>query len=204
MNKKLGIIASAVTLLGVIGFALSMLFGAEYLSYLSSMFIAWGFVPMICAFAATGRADTKAAGYTAVAFAAVYAVFIMLVYFTQLTAVRLSVLPPQAEQILDYTKFGLFFSLDLLGYGFMALATFFAALTVMAETQGDKWLRGLLAGHGLFAVACVIMPMLGLFSADTAGADLIGVLILEFWCVYFIPVSILAWRHFAGKQKAAA
>jgi hypothetical protein len=206
MNRKMGMAASLVTLAAVVAFALSMLFGCDASSYLSSMFIAWGFVPMICAFAAVGRPDAKAAGMTAAAFASVYAVFIMLVYFAQLTTVRLAGLSAEAAQLLDYSKYGLLFNYDLLGYAFMALATFFIALTVEIKTTGDKWLKGLLFIHGIFAVTCVVMPILGIFGgsgsaeavAGGAGADMafIGVLILEFWCAYFTPVCILSFLHF--------
>lgn len=40
-------------------------------------------------------------------------------------------------QIIDYQKIGLFFSYDLLGYGFMALSTFFAGLTMKAKKAGQ-------------------------------------------------------------------
>lgn len=54
----------------------------------------------------------------------IYAVMILLVYFAQTTAVRLGLLDEQAMKILDYSRGGLFFSYDLLGYGMMALSTF--------------------------------------------------------------------------------
>lgn len=125
-----------------------------------------------------------------------YAVLIMLVYFAQLTTVRLSQLSQQASQILDYKNFGLFFSYDLLGYAFMALATFFIAFSIRATTKPDKWLKALLMIHGIFAVSCVIMPILGLFKADMANGKLFGVLVLEFWCAYFTPICILSYLHF--------
>jgi hypothetical protein len=182
--------------LAVLGFAVSMIIGSDFGSYISSMFIAWGFVPMICAFVSYSEKETKAVSYTAIAFASIYAVLIMVVYFAQLTAVRLLVLSKQASQILDYKNFGLFFSYDLLGYAFMALATFFIAFAIQATTKSDKWLKALLLIHGIFAVSGVIMPMLGVFKADMAGGDLIGVLVLEFWCAYFTPICILSFLHF--------
>lgn len=201
MNRKIGMAASALTLIAVVGFALSMIFGSTFWSYVSSMFIAWGFVPLICALASYSGSETKSAGYTAVAFATVYSVFIMVVYFAQVTTVRLTELSQPAAQLLDYTKFGLFFSYDLLGYGFMALATFFVALTIKTRTRGDKWLKGLMMVHGLFAFG-ILMPILGVFSPDMAGdaaSDLMGVAILGFWCAYFTPVCLLSYLHF--KQR---
>lgn len=196
MNRKVGLCSSIITLAAVLGFALSMIIGSDFGSYISSMFIAWGFVPMVCSLASYGEKETKALSYTAIAFASVYAVLIMVVYFAQLTAVRLSQLTQQAAQILDYRNFGLFFSYDLLGYAFMALATFFIAFSIRVATKPDKWLKALLMIHGVFAVACVIIPMLGLFNTEMAGGDLLGVLILEIWCAYFTPVCILSYLHF--------
>lgn len=51
MNRKIGVYGSAANLIAVVCFALSMLFGFDYGSYVSSMFIAFSFVPMMCAFA---------------------------------------------------------------------------------------------------------------------------------------------------------
>ncbi len=191
---------SLLNLCSVALFALSMLMGSPFGSYLTSMFIAFSFVPMVCAFASYGPPEGKAAGYAAMAFGAGYAVIILLVYFAQVTAVRLNELTEQASQILDYTKFGLFFSYDLLGYGFMALSTFFAGLTLRPATKGEGWLKGLLMVHGVFFISCLLLPMLGLFSPEMQGADWIGVLVLEIWCAYFIPVAALSFGFF--KKKA--
>ncbi len=196
INRKAGLYSSIITLAAVLGFALSMIIGSDSGSYLSSMFIAWGFVPMICSFASYSGKETKALSYTAIAFSSVYAVLIMLVYFAQLTAVRFSQLGEQAAQILDYKYFGLFFSYDLLGYAFMALATFFISFTIQATTKPSKWLKALLLIHGIFAISCVIIPMLGLFHTDMTGGNLLGIIILEIWCAYFVPVCILSFNYF--------
>lgn len=94
-----------------------------------------------------------------------YAVLVGLVYFTQLTTIRLSKLNEQALAILDYKNLGsLFFNYDLFGYAFMAISTFFIALTIETNNKKDKWLKALLLIHGVFAVSCIIMPILGVFS----------------------------------------
>lgn len=201
MNRKLGLCASLVTLAAVAAFALSMLIGSTSLSYLSSIFIALGFVPMICAFSAACGKHRVGMATAAVVFAAVYAVLILLVYYAQLTTVRLSGLSPEAAAILDYRQFGLFFSYDLLGYAFMALSTFFIAFTVNVRSRADRALKTLFLIHGVFFIFCFIMPLLGVFSPGMAGGDLLGVLVLEFWCAYFIPVCILAFLHFKKARQ---
>lgn len=197
MNRKLGMYSSIVTLSAVFGFAASMIAGSSCCSYLSSLFIAFGFVPMICSFTAVSKSERKAAGYTAAAFSAMYAAIISLVYFAQLTTVHLTKLSSQASAILDYKNLGsLFFNYDLLGYAFMALSTFFIALTIYTEDKKDKWLKALLLIHGVFSVSCITMPMLGIFKAGMKDGYIMGVLVLEFWCAYFTPVCILSFLHF--------
>ena len=199
MNQKVGMASSILNVCAVIGFALCMLIGTSFGSYLVSMFIAFSFVPMVCAFALYSPAEKKAAGYAAMIFSGTYAVFVLMVYFAQVTAVRLDHLNEQASQILDYQKFGLFFSYDLLGYGLMALATFFVGLTIEPKRKADKWLKWLLLLHGIFFIGCFLMPILGIFNQNMNGSAWVGTAVLTFWCVYFIPVGLLSFVHFKSK-----
>ena len=58
MNKKIGMYASIMTFLAILSFALCMLLGlilknniiGNNGSYLSSIFIALGFIPMVCSY----------------------------------------------------------------------------------------------------------------------------------------------------------
>jgi len=95
----------------------------------------------------------------------------------------------------------LFFSYDQLGYAVMSLATFFIALTIDAKSGMDKWLKGLLMVHGVFFIVSFMVPMLGVFRPDREGSAWIGTLILEAWCIYFLPICILSCFHF---QKTSA
>lgn len=199
MNKKIGVYGSIVNFIAVFCFALSMLFGFDYVSYFSSMFIAFSFVPMMCGYAHFAQREAKTAGYVSVAFSAIYTAIILLVYFAQLTTVRLNDLTQQAAILLDFQQCGLLFNYDLLGYAVMSLATFFAGLTVKPQTKIDKWLKLLLMVHGVFFISCLIVPMLGVFRADSP--TWIGVAVLEFWCLYFCPVSILSFLHFSNCRE---
>lgn len=201
MNRNIGICGSIINVAAVIGFAVSMLTGFSFGSYFFSMFIALGFVTMTCSYASFLEKERRAAGYASVAFAAAYAAVILLVYFAQLTTVRLDALTPQAAELLDFQRFGLFFNYDLLGYALMALSTFFAGLAIEARSKADRWLKRLLMIHGVFFISCLIVPMLGVFQAD--DQDVTGVLLLEFWCLYFCPIGILSLLHFLrdGQKK---
>ena len=167
MNKKIGVYGSITNFIAVICFALSMLFGFNYGSYFSSMFIAFSFVLMMCGYAYFAEKEVKLAGCVSAAFSAIYTAIILLVYFAQLTTVRLNDLTQQAAVLLDFQQCGLLFNYDLLGYGVMSLATFFAGLTIKPQSKIDKWLKYLLMVHGVFFISCLIIPMLGVFKTDS-------------------------------------
>lgn len=197
MNRKIGMTASLVNAIAVAGFAVCMLVGTNFGSYLSSTFIAFSFVPMISAYAYFSNKRARLAGITAVGFAVMYAVIICLVYFAQMTTVQSGGLTEQAAGILDFQKFGLFFNYDMLGYALMALSTFFAAITIEVKSKSDKCLKYLLSIHGIFFISSFVLPMMGLFTTATEGADMAGTGILIFWCIYFVPVGVLSAFHFS-------
>lgn len=194
MNRKIALYASAVNLAAVAGFAVSMLWRFDFGSYLSSMFIALSFVPMMSGYAFAASKESKSAGSISVAFASIYAAIILLVYYAQLTTVRLQDLTSEASILLDFQQYGLMFNYDLLGYGIMALATFFAGLTISPQTKADKGLKYMLLIHGVFFFSCLVMPMLGVFKADSPAWT--GIAVLEFWCLYFSFIDLLSWRFF--------
>ena len=199
MNKKIGVYGSITNFIAVICFALSMLFGFNYGSYFSSMFIAFSFVLMMCGYAYFAEKEVKLAGCVSAAFSAIYTAIILLVYFAQLTTVRLNDLTQQAAVLLDFQQCGLLFNYDLLGYGVMSLATFFAGLTKKPQSKIDKWLKYLLMVHGVFFISCLSIPMLGVFKTDSP--TWIGIAVLEFWCLYFCPISILSFLHFSNCKE---
>ena len=207
MNRKIGIYSSLVTFFAVFAFALCMLAGiicgnntiVKQGGYFSSIFIALGYIPMVCAYFSFTKKENISAGIIALSFAIMYGILITIVYYAQLTTVRLSELSEEATLLLDYSKFGLFFNYDLLGYMFMALSTFFIGITLVQKDKKEIWLKKLLCIHGIFALTCFIMPILGVFNSNLAGGDTIGFIILEFWCIYFMPICILSYKHFKNK-----
>lgn len=199
MNKKIGIYSSLANLLFVFIFAVSMIFNNSFISYLSSIFISLTFILISCAYCFYCNEDRKIAGYISIIFSGIYSVFIFIIYFAQLTTVRIAELDYQAIQLLDYQKFGLFFNYNLFGYGMMALSTFFIGLTIENKNKINIWLKRLLLIHGVFFISGLIIPMLGIFNADLPGADLIGVIILEIWCIYFSFISLLSFLYFKNK-----
>ena len=153
---------------------------------------------MIAGFRSESCEERKVAANAGLLFGCIYAVLILLVYFAQTTAVRNDSLNEQAVMLLDYSKGGLLFSYDLLGYGMMALSTFFTGLTIDPKNRKDKWLKYLMMVHGAFFFSCLFMPMTGMFRAamSDGSGKLGGTIALEFWCAYFLPIGVLSALHF--------
>ena len=100
--------------------------------------------------------------------------------------------------LLDFSRGGLIFSYDLLGYGMMALSTFFTGLGICPKNRKDKWLKSLMMIHGMFFFGCLLLPMTGIFRTAMSGGGgrLGGIIALESWCAYFLPIGILSVFHF--------
>lgn len=197
LNKKIGMIASVVNMLAVAGFAVFLIADVFFMAVIASIFIALSFVPMVAALAADSVVEKRAAGNAAMVFAAIYAVLILIVYFTQITTLHNENIDGGIAFMLDYRNFSWFFNLNLLGYGMMSLSTFFAAFTINGKKKTDKVLKYLLAGHGVFFISSLIMPILGVFSnMEVNDASNIGTIVLSVWCAIFLPIGILSFKYF--------
>ena len=200
MNRQIAKIGAATVTVTVFLFAVCLI--ADFLlgSYLVCMFLPIGYIMTAAGFQQESSADRRVAANTGLILAAVYAVLILLVYFAQTTTVQLEELNEQAARVLDYRKGGLLFNYDLLGYGMMALSTFFIGLSLQADGKADKWLKCLLMLHGVFFLGCFFLPMTGMFThmAD-GGSGKGGTYALLFWCAYFLPIGILSYLHFDKK-----
>ena len=200
MNKRIAEMGAMIVTITVALFAVLMII-SKFGSYVVCIFLTLGYLMMIAGYHHESEDDRKVAANVGLILGCIYSVLILLVYFAQTTAVRTDSLNEQAIRILDYSRGGLLFSYDLLGYGMMALSTFFIGLTIKPTNKKDKWLKCLMMIHGVFFLGCLIMPMTGIFSASMAqGTDSIGgIIALEFWCAYFLPIGILSMIHFKNK-----
>ena len=202
MNRMIAKIGAAIVAVTVFLFAIFLMADFSFGSYFVCMFLPMGYIMMAAGLRHESGADRRVAADIGMVFAAVYAVLILLVYFAQTTSVRLGGLNEQALGILDFRRGGLIFNYDLLGYGMMALSTFFIGLSVCPGCREDRWLKALMMIHGIFFAGCFIMPMTGVFSSMSSGKiSGGGVIALVLWCVYFFPVGVLAFRHFGKRAE---
>ena len=197
LNKMIPKVGSAIVTVTVFLFALFLIINYSMGSFFVCLILPLGFIMMTAGLHSECENDHKVAANIGIVLAAVYCVFIMLVYYTQLTTVNNEYLNDQATNLLSMGKLGLIFNFDLLGYGIMALSTFFTGLSMKVTNKMDKWLKALMMIHGVFYFSCTFMPMTGMFSKMSSDGDgLGGRLALVAWCVYFLPIGILSFLHF--------
>ena len=202
LNKLLSKVGSAIVTVTVFLFALFLIIDFSMGSFFVCLILPVGFIMMTAGLHNECEDDRKVAANIGLILAAVYSTFIMFVYFTQLTTVKNEQVSEQAAKLLDMGKFGLIFNFDLLGYGLMALSTFFTGLSMKPKNKTDKWLRALLMIHGVFYFSCTFMPITGIFARMSSGGNGIGGrLALVAWCVYFLPIGILSFLHFHFRKR---
>ena len=202
LNKIISKVGSSIVTVTVFLFALFLMINFPTGYFFVCLILPIGFIMMTAGIQNECEGDRKVAANIGLILAAVYATFIMLVYFAQLTTVKNELLNEQAANLLVFGKFGLIFNYDLLGYGVMALSTFFTGLSMKPKNKTDKWLRALMLIHGVFYFSCTFMPMTGMFAKMSSGGDGIGGrLALVVWCVYFLPIGILSFIHFKKGEK---
>ncbi len=202
MNQRISKTGAALVTLTVFLFSIFMIVDFPFGSYLVCMFLPIGYIMMAAGFHYESAEEQRVSANVGLIFSAIYAGLVFLVYYAQTTSVRLETLDEQALRILDFQRGGLLFNYDLLGYGMMALSTFFIGLSIKPNSKSDKWLKYLMMLHGVFFISCFIMPMTGIFASMANGNNGNGSTIaLLFWCAYFMPIGILSYRHFEYAEK---
>lgn len=116
-----------------------------------SLFLGSSFLILVVAIHQLASADRKVWSLAAVAFATVYTALISINYFVQLTWVmpRLAAGRTEGMEQFLFTPFDSFlYSVDILGYSFMSVATLFAARVFTGAGQ-ERVVRMFLTANGL-------------------------------------------------------
>lgn len=169
MNRTIPQIGAAVVTVTVFLFAVCMLVDFSFGSYFVCMLLPLGYMMMAAGFQYESSESRRVPANIGAALGVVYAALVLLVYFAQITSVRLEDLNEQAIRILDFQRGGLLFHYDLLGYGMMALSTFFLGLSICPNSRPDRWLKYLMMVHGVFFISCLILPVTGMFTGMAGG-----------------------------------
>ena len=200
MDKKITLIGLIITLVTTFLFALFLLIDFKMGYFFVCIILAIGYIMMTAGLTSNVEKD-KSLKSLALGFGAIYAVIIFIVYFTQVTVVNKGNAEAEVLEVLDYGNMNLMFYLDILGYGIMALSTFFLGLTIKADDRMTKTFKILLMVHGLFFVPCLIMPMTPLMDKKEGSSSMGGVIALEFWCLYFIVLCAFGLISVLKKKK---
>ena len=199
MNRKLGMLSSTTSLICVTLFAVFMLLNWSFGAYFICIVLAISYVTMVSSFSSYTKKEFESAKFASLSFAIIYAIFVSIVYYAQITTLVKANLTDEVTYLIDYQKFGLFFSYNLFGYAILSISAFFLGLTISVKNRVDRFLRRLLLIHGLFSTVAFI-PVFGIFKTGATGSDLMGILALVIWCIYFVPICILSFKHFKAKS----
>ena len=110
LNNTIPKVGSAIVTVTVFLFALFLIVNYSMGSYFVCLILPLGFIMMTAGLHNECEYDRKVAVNIGMVLAAVYCVFIMLVYFTQLTTVKNEELNEQAANLLTMGKCGLIFN----------------------------------------------------------------------------------------------
>lgn len=134
-------------------------------------------------------------------FAIIYCTLVSIVYYTQISFVRLGSPTTEVLSIVAYSPpKTAYFALDILGYFFMSISVLFLSFTII----GNRLLKTSLILMGLWGMTCVIVPLLPfLYANSDSSSDIFGVIVLSLWSILFIPISILLALYFHKNSKAS-
>ncbi len=205
MNKKIGFVSSlamsgavAIFLICLVVALFAQNIFTENLSYGVCAVLSWAWVASACVHSCYAKSERSAAAKIGVALGVIYSTIISIVYFTQITTVLHKSVDEKILQAFSFTSAGSWlFNLDLLGYGLLALSTFFVGLTLHAENKADKALKILLMLHGAFFV-CMFVPVLPLPATNQGNG---GTIALIGWCLFFLPICILSCLHYKNLKE---
>lgn len=171
--------------------------------FLVCFLLAISFVILANSLYAVADPKKKLWGRIAVSFAVMYAVYICLVYYSQMTVIQLGAVPKDSLPLIEYAPGSWLFAIDMLGYAFLALSTLAAAF-LFTKKGLEKKIKVLLIIHGALAIPTAVFPALPLFSGASAveSASIGGSLALLVWCAIFAPACFMLTRYFSFGSKA--
>ena len=167
-------------------------------AYASSMGIALCYVTLVVA---NESISESVYARLATTFGIIYCTMACIVYYTQLSYVRLGSPSQEALALVSYSHTGsALFAIDLLAYFFMSLSVLCLGLSV----KDDKRLARLLVAMGIWGGTCIVVPLLPFFyQQDKSGSDAFGVAVLSIWSIMFFPLMIMLAKYYQRMHMAS-
>jgi len=128
----------------------------------------------------------------AVIFGAIYCTCGSIVYYVQISFIRLANPSPEVLSVVQQPPPSAFFALDMLAYTFLGLSTVFLAFSIEAS-----WiLKVLLVLNGVDAVGGFVVPLMAFVYEPSNENDTTYNVILYGWCALFLLICVLLCLHF--------
>lgn len=159
-----------------------------------SLLLAVAFIILMVSIHEYAAPDSKIWSHAGLAFAVVYAVLVSIVYFVELAVVIPHTLRGEAHKValLIFGPGTFMFAVDILGYGFMSLATLLAA-AAFQHGRLDRWIRRAMIANGVLAPAIVLQ----IFYAPLWN-------LAALWVITFPLATVLLAVLFKKGQRIAA
>lgn len=127
-------------------------------------------------------------------FASVYCAMVCIVYYTQLTFVRLASPSPEALSVVAYPPGTAFFAIDIFGYFIMSISYIWLGLSI----RNDRTLQKMLIGMGIWGSSCIVCPFLPFFydKSEKASSDQYGMMSLALWAILFSPIMLMLAKYY--------
>ena len=207
-SRKIGRGAAVLIAVETIIFAFSLLWEvitptefAKNLGYIASLLIAATVVLMMDCFYDCSQGSRKIFGLLTLVASIIYAPLCISTYYIQLSIVAFNPLGLSSDvlQAITFIPGSLTFAIDMLGYGFLCLATFAAGFALTEKR--DRALKILCFIHGAIALPTFAAPIIsGVFRSPGGGANDVGNYVLLFWCIIFVPIAVLFRKYFKKNQ----
>lgn len=120
-------------------------------------------------------------------------IVIYMVYYVQISFVRLAYASPEALSVVQQPPPSAFFTIDILSYTFLGISTVFLAFSM---DEASRILKGLLFLNGFLALVGFLVPLMPFVYKPASENDTTFHVILIGWCLPFIAICVLLCLRF--------
>ena len=182
-------------------FIVSMWFGTGEIDYASSMVLSVCFVMLTVANQSFAPPHRKVCAKLATSFANIYCTLVCIVYYTNLTFVRLAESPsPEALSVVQFDPpRSAYFAIDQLGYFFMSLSVICIAWTL--PQCKFRWWLGFLGVWGVTCIAIPLMPSQYDTTKDDENSQF-GIVLLSVYGLLFVPTYCGLAYHYSRQGRS--